>query len=89
MDDKKNKTVVHPCNRMLLTYCAKINTWKRRNFKCILLSEISQFDKTTHCRFQVYDILENSLRLWNYRVREKKDLYLGKGQRMNKGAQGV
>ena len=21
---KKNKTVVHPCNRMLLTYCAKI-----------------------------------------------------------------
>ena len=28
MDDRKNKTVVHPCNRMSLTYCAKIKPWK-------------------------------------------------------------
>ena len=32
-------------------------------------------------RFQIYDILENSLRQWNYRVRKKKkkDEYLGEG----------
>lgn len=59
MDDKKNKTVVHPCNRMLLTYCAKIKPWKD-----IFQMHITKWNKSIWKNYILYD--SKYMTLWKF-----------------------